>query len=67
METVENIVWVRTPAVTNATVPCPGQEDNKARNETYGDVMKITYLYQISFKHENCKGIHHWFDIEIVF
>lgn len=43
LETVENIVWVRTPAVTNATVPCPGQEDNKARNETYDSTSRTCY------------------------
>ncbi|KAK3090162.1 hypothetical protein FSP39_009603 [Pinctada imbricata] len=35
MEIVENIVWVRTPAVKNLTVPCPGQEEQAHRNDTY--------------------------------
>lgn len=29
----------------NVIVFCLGQEDNKVRNEIYGDVMKIMYLY----------------------
>jgi hypothetical protein len=44
METVENIVWARTPAITNATVPCPGQEENRDRNETYGNTLNNTLL-----------------------
>ncbi|XP_048760884.1 adhesion G protein-coupled receptor L2-like isoform X2 [Ostrea edulis] len=43
METVENIVWARTPAITNATVPCPGQEDNRERNETFDSASRTCY------------------------
>nr|XP_022319164.1 adhesion G protein-coupled receptor L2-like isoform X2 [Crassostrea virginica] len=43
LETVENIVWARTPAITNATVPCPGQEERRARNETYASTSRTCY------------------------
>ena len=54
LETVENIVWARTPAITNATVPCPGQEERRARNETYGNPKRtLRLLFCFTLQEQN--------------
>ena len=35
-ETVENIVWTRTPAVNNVTIKCPSEEPSVLGNRTSG-------------------------------
>ncbi|KAJ8318311.1 hypothetical protein KUTeg_003402 [Tegillarca granosa] len=42
-EIVKNIVWERTPAIRNISVPCPGQEERKYLNETHDNAVRTCF------------------------